>query len=397
MSIDTKTELPLTADASVPGEKAAPKIHLGYLDSLRALAAIYVVAFHGLSDIDPKYMSLSGHLLWLRLFFSYGHYAVDLFIVLSGFCLMLPVVRSNGTLKGGAIHFFKKRAMRILPPYYLALAFSLLLIQVFIGHKTGTLWDLSVPVTRMGLLTHLFLIQDAFRSTVEQINHSLWSVSVEWRIYFAFPLIVFLWRKIGPIPVTAVSVITGYVLLFLLRHTPVYTYTSGVSPQYLGLFALGVLGSGVTFSQDGALFQLRERVPWMLSTALLLVTVIILSTVRVFHGKLLEISVLDFFVGLLAMSLLIAAGRDVSNWLHRALSWKPLAFLGTFAYSIYLVHAPILQMIYQYLQVPFHFKGASAFAVECLLVVPVTVALAYVFFLACERPFLSRRVVLNTK
>ena len=397
MSIDTKTDPPSSVETDAPVAKAVPKIHLGYLDSLRALAAIYVVTFHGLSDIDPKGISLPGGMHWLRLFFSYGHYAVDLFIVLSGFCLMLPVVKSNGTLKGGAIHFFKKRAMRILPPYYLTLVFSLLLIHLFIGHKTGTLWDLSVPVTKMGLLTHLFLIQDAFRSTIEQINHSLWSVSVEWRIYFAFPLIVFLWRKIGPVPVTAMFVVAGYVLLLLLRHTPIYTYTNGVSPQYLGLFALGVFGSGVTFSQEGILLRLKEKVPWIFLTALLGVIVVVLSTLKVSHGRPLEISVLDFFVGLLSMSLLIATGRDAASRLHRILSWKPLAFLGTFAYSIYLVHAPLLQMIYQYVQEPLHLKGTGEFAVECLVVVPATVALAYVFFLACERPFLSRPVVLNTK
>ena len=79
--------------------------------------------------------------------FKTGHYVVDLFIVLSGFCLMLPVIRHRGTLPGNTIIFFKKRIRRILPPYYLAMGFSLLLIITMIGEKTGTRWDISIPIT----------------------------------------------------------------------------------------------------------------------------------------------------------------------------------------------------------------------------------------------------------
>ena len=75
------------------GEAAAPKVHLGYLDSLRALAAIYVVMYHAIYQIDPHHPVRTGAAGAFRSLFV-GHYAVDLFIVLSGFCLMLPVARS---------------------------------------------------------------------------------------------------------------------------------------------------------------------------------------------------------------------------------------------------------------------------------------------------------------
>ncbi len=42
-------------------------------------------------------------------------------------------------LRGGAAAFFKKRARRILPAYYLGLALSLLLDSFLIGKKTGDL------------------------------------------------------------------------------------------------------------------------------------------------------------------------------------------------------------------------------------------------------------------
>src|SRR5436853_35532 len=68
----------------------------------------------------------------------FGHFGVVVFIVLSGFCLMLPVVRGDGTLRGGIAAFFKRRTLRIVPPYYVAIGLSLLLIVTLIGNQTGT-------------------------------------------------------------------------------------------------------------------------------------------------------------------------------------------------------------------------------------------------------------------
>ncbi|WP_410959855.1 acyltransferase family protein, partial [Salmonella sp. SAL4356] len=69
-----------------------------------------------------------------------GHLAVSIFIVISGFCLALPVVAAGDRMRDGSLNFFKRRARRILPPYYGALAFSLLLIATVLGKKTGSLW-----------------------------------------------------------------------------------------------------------------------------------------------------------------------------------------------------------------------------------------------------------------
>ena len=48
--------------------------------------------------------------------------------------------------EGGARSFFRRRARRLLPPYYASFGLSLLLIWTVIGTRTGTHWDISVPV-----------------------------------------------------------------------------------------------------------------------------------------------------------------------------------------------------------------------------------------------------------
>ena len=278
----------------------AAQVHLSFLDGLRALAALFVVFHHAMLQVQVPWERLPPSLGHFLRVFLFGHYAVDVFIVLSGFCLMLPVARSGGHLKGGALAFFKKRARRILPPYYLAMALSLLLIAVLIGQKTGTHWDCSIPVTRAGLLTHLLLIQDVFQKTDTQINHAFWSISVEWRIYFVFPVLVWIWRHLGAITTAIATVCFSYLLLALLAHTPIDTETCGVSPQYLGLFVLGMLGADVAFAPAEG-WRVCKRSPLLPLFSLASVVVVGgLSRTPLRHGQLLPLAYTDFFVGLAA-------------------------------------------------------------------------------------------------
>ncbi len=78
------------------------------------------------------------------------------------------------------------------------------------------------------------------------------------------------------------------------------------------------------------------------------------------------------------------------GWLSAALGCRPLAFLGTFAYSIYLVHAPVLQVAWQYL-VPADAGDAFQFVVLLGPGVVVALGCSYAFFWIAERPFLSGR------
>ena len=105
-----------------------PRLRMAYLDGIRGLAALYVVLVHSYDYSSA--LPLQPALLWLAMakFVRYGMFAVVIFIVLSGYCLMLPIVRSNKRyFSGGLLEFFKRRIRRILPPYYAALVFCILI------------------------------------------------------------------------------------------------------------------------------------------------------------------------------------------------------------------------------------------------------------------------------
>lgn len=356
-------------------------MHLGYLDGLRACAAIFVVLHHSWLEVWPGTGPASP--VWTR-WLGLGHAAVDLFIVLSGFCLMLPVVRSEGILRGGALLFFKKRARRILPPYYFAMAFSLLLIWTVVGKTTGTHWDISLPVTAHTIFVHLLLLQDFSERHIFKINHAFWSISLEWWIYFLFPPLVLVWKRLGPGVTTLLALVGSYFLCRICLHE----FNQSFTLQYIALFTFGMLGAEIVHGRHQTFSLLRDRLPWGTITWLAAGLAVFALHQKVPHFHESEKS--DLLVGLWAMCLLVTFGLRAGSLMGRGLSQKPMLFLGSFAYSIYLIHAPLIQFFWQYVLHPLRLAPTPTFLLLAVGGTPLIVAVSYLFHLAFERPFMTR-------
>jgi peptidoglycan/LPS O-acetylase OafA/YrhL len=364
-----------------------PIRHLPYLDGLRAVAATYVVIHHVVLQNNINTVSRTALLSLIAFLFEDGHYAVDLFIVISGFCLMLPAIKTNGNLKGGYLLFFKKRARRILPTYYLALIFTLLLIFTIIGKKTNTIWDNCIPVTLMDLWTHVLLVQDMFYHSCYAINYTFWSISVEWHIYFLFPLLLMVYKKWGLVFTMNAAFVLSVFLWYALSQTPLSFYT--MSPHYIGLFVFGMLAAQVSFEETDFLLK---RDFWHVSN-LILLGIFGLALLCIVIFKIIVASLFqDLLFGILAALFLVFLSKGKLKYINRLLSWRPLVFVGSFAYSIYLIHAPLLQVITQYLIAPLHLNPANSLFALLIFGVPLVMLSAYLFFLAAERPFLNHRV-----
>ncbi len=342
-----------------------PNTHLRYLDGLRAAAALFVVLHHAWLEAGQPYQVL-------------GHYAVGLFIVLSGFCLMLPVVRGDGTLPGGPLHFLRKRARRILPTYYAALALSVLLTYTLLrGH--------GEPGTWAGLVTHALLVHNLKTSTDIQFNGPLWSVAVECHIYLLFPLLVWGFRKTGPVIATVAILAFSLLLVRLLFWLPVNSGIHGASPQFLGLFAFGMLAAKVSFAPTAGLARFRRKFPW--GAALAVFTPLLLLPAALWYGKYQYHYLVDYGVGLWGFTLLVCIQRRRPAWLCRFLSFPPLVFVGTFAYSIYLMHVPVLQLLLVYGNGRLGLAGPELLALMAVVGLPLVLALSYLFYWYFERPF----------
>ena len=374
-----------------PEPAAAPKaarVHLGWLDSLRALAALDVVMSHIILTVNRDTSHYHGLTLLFAGPFRYGHSAVGLFIVLSGFSLMIPITRNEGVLRGGVWDFFGRRAKRILPPYYSAVGLSLLLIHFFLSHKTGNLWDVDIPISQSDVWAHLLMLQDIFSFT--KINNSLWSISVEWRIYFLFPIFVLLFQRWGGWKIAAGIIVAAFLVLLGFQQAHL-SMLYGTMPQYFALFAMGMLACEVGIGRQKALCALRDRISWLL----LWVPFWLVYLALLFKWRA-DVSPSHLFLqdiadGVVAAILLIALSKPGPSRLRNLLSWRPLVFVGTFAYSIYLIHMPVAQIIWQYGFHPLHKGFLPTYFLMIVIGLPLILSASYLFFLAFERPFLNTK------
>jgi peptidoglycan/LPS O-acetylase OafA/YrhL len=85
--------------------------------------------------------------------------------------------------------------------------------------------------------------------------------------------------------------------------------------------------------------------------------------------------------------LLIALAGDGAKRLRTVLSGRALASIGSFSYSIYLLHAPVLQLVWQYVMRPLGLPLHDGYALAVLLAVgiPASLGVGWAFYLAIEQ------------
>lgn len=386
--------------------KDAPRVRLDFLDGIRGLAALYVVFDHiylaeylrwnpytdAGTVINP---GLPHRLQQIIHLFQYGHYAVVMFIVLSGFSLMLPIARSSEeTLKGGMLGYLKRRSLRILPPYYAALGVSLLLITLVPGlHKPdGGWWCFSLPAWTAGnLLSHLLLVHNLNGHWEYKIDAPLWSVASEWQIYFVFPLLLLpVWKRFG-----SLAALMAAFAISTALHKGLHGRIDCACPWFVASFTLGMAAAAVCFSSRKLETVLRQRIPWgVLSLVGALGFVKILRHPHWISGHAWQ---MDMAASLCAAMFLVFCTQCASAhssprvlWIVRLLEARWPQRLGMFSYSLYLTHFPVLGLM------DLCFRSCHTTPIVHLMLmvfvaVPVCVLTAYGFYLAVERHFIPSR------
>ena len=368
-------------------------LRLEYLDGLRAASSLYVVLFHAGLGFSPEQARLPVSIRNLQRALSFGHDAVAVFIVLSGYCLMLPVARAEGRMTRGVASYFARRAWRILPPYFATLFATLLLLSLvpILETPTKTIWDDTSPAFTTGpIVSHLLLVHNWFPDWTHRINGPLWSVATEWQIYFFFPFFLLpIWRRFGALATLLAGFTLGCSLIWLAPGA-----AGSINSWYLGLFALGMCASGVGFASRSLERTLRERAPWgLLSLGLLLVVGL---GITVFIKRWFAFMPLtDSLVGAASACALVYLTRYAARPAHearplvlRVFESPPLVLVGRFSYSLYLTHLPIVALCYFGLR-RYELSPAATWTSLVLLSLPLALAFAYGFFLVFERRFVG--------
>lgn len=368
----TTTDVPAGSPAQV--SEPAKKRLVG-LDGIRGLAALFVVLHHSYLVSFPGYPAITGP-AWAG-WMIYGHIAVVVFIVLSGFSLAVSPARHEWDL-GGKSRFAVRRAWRILPPYWAALAFSLIIAWTLVpqpgeGEPTGK----SVAI--FGLL-----LQDVFGSPSP--NGAFWSIAVEAQLYVVFPLLLLMLRRAHALlmiaSVTAVIVAIG----LLSPHVSIVDKLQRLTPQFAALFAAGIFAAGILAAND----RIR-RLPWHWLSLAAFVPVLAVIVIKGSVWTIENYFWIDLALGPAIAMLLAAAATERPGWLVGFLDTRPMRSLGSFSYSLYLIHAPIVVAIYELVVAPRVAHGVPALLVTLAIAVPVSVITARLFAAVFEIPFQRHR------
>ncbi|MFI5273677.1 MAG: acyltransferase family protein [Ktedonobacterales bacterium] len=388
------------------------------LDGLRALAALSVVAFHVISTSQVQQVTpgLSVSVIW-----NFLRTGVHLFFVLSGFLLFMPYARAilGGRPLPPARQFYRRRALRILPAYWVCL---------------GVLVLLALPtyLTPSGLLNvglHALLLHNFDPATDMGIQGVFWTMAVEAQFYVVLPLLALLLARTtgtrGSLPRLLLGIAAlalGFVVVrelegvvaahfaVLSGHAPgivtlLLLATHGAQGHYLETFAAGMFcGTLYVAYQDGRLRNLRAL--RRTGTALLLGGAALWLWLAEgvarpgYHTAIPNacyacVNPLDWTTA--AGPLLIGAsyGAIVLGVLWGASSVRavfelaPLRFVGLISYSLYLWHLPLIEGI-----VGGHASGWAGWQRLLLgagVVLFAALPLAYLSYTFVERPFLARR------
>jgi peptidoglycan/LPS O-acetylase OafA/YrhL len=337
---------------------------------------LFVVLHHMWLTAWPAFPRNTGP--WWLGWLLYGHMAVAVFIVVSGFSLALVPMRNGGKLAGGTRRFVRRRAWRILPAYWAALVLSIVV----------TAWllqpDLGASAVGKAFAVHGLLLQDVVGSATP--NGALWSIAVEWQIYFVFPLILLLgrWTSLwAAVLVTAVVVIVAHEIA--TTGAP-FDKINHVTPQFLVLFAMGVLAVQLGGERAAAVRRPLGAAALAAFLAFALVAASKGSEWVVAHFFWMD---LLFGLGVACTLTLLYAGGGVR--MRGVLASRTAIWLGLFSYSIYLVHDPIVGVLSKYAIGPMDLPPLAAFGLMLVVGLPLVLAFCYGFHLLFEAPFLRHR------
>ena len=417
--MDTRSD---TDDASaapvgIAGEIASGKPrHFACFDGLRAISAVSILLCH------TAWVSGLTSRSFLGAYTSRLDASISVFFMISGFLMYRPFAVSHLSERQSPNlrNYFRRRLLRIVPAYWLALTVLTYVLGVI---TLGPGWRQVV--------IHYFFLQIYFPKSVFFGITQAWTLCVEMSFYFFLPLFAYLvarrrrggparepghqlaWELGGLAMLYAFSVaFRCWSLLLPLTKTvngkQIYlcnphcftqpTYPSLLPdwlPSYLDVFALGMLLAVVSawYAERGgesAFFQ-RRLFPWVSwgCAALLFILVShVMSDHNILYVANLRINLeRQGLEGCIAFFLLLPAvfGPQDTTLIRRLLRSWPLASLGVISYGLYLWHLDLITQIQVW--TGWH-NNAVPFWLLSVAVLGLTIPIATVSYFGLERPLL---------
>lgn len=360
------------ADDPIAGGRSGLLPYIPAIDGLRALAVTAVLLYH--AEIG---------------FLGGGFIGVDVFFVISGYLItsLLLAERTGGAGRVNLPGFWARRARRLLPALLALVGGSLLYTVLFLPEEVSSLR--GDAFASLGYVSNWYLIfedQSYFEALGRpSLLRHLWSLAVEEQFYVFFPLIFAVvlarLRVRYALALVCAAAIASAALMALI-------FQPGIDPSrvYFGtdtrIFVI-LAGAALAFvwrpgglPRRAAALTARTADAWGLAALVGLVSVAIAATddgAFLYRGGFLAVAVLTAV-------LIAAAVHPRATLIKGILARRPLVWLGTRSYSVYLWHWPVFMLTRPGVDVAID-------GVELLIVrLAITAALAEASFRLIEAP-----------
>ncbi len=411
----------MARNSVVPGgisARLAPK-HRNDIDALRAVAVGLVILFH---------YGVPG--------FSGGFAGVDIFFVISGFLIGGIIDRELAGGHFSFLNFYERRVRRIFPALFAMLAACAAAASVLLYPA-----DLQ-RFADSALAAALFWSNIHFNNVAgywdlaahtKPLLHT-WSLAVEEQFYLVFPLLLFLlhrWQRRWQYLALGVLFVASFVAsVWAVKTDPTgafylapFRFWEFLMGAGLAMFFTAPLSSPASLAKrgegrgprwfhirgiEGWVRSLLSALPWLKhlgplslaarwrarlagddkggwvgsAAALLGLAMIAFAALTLHQGT--NFPGFGAVLPCLGAALLIAAGPG--NAVSRALSWRPVVFVGLISYSLYLWHWPIWVFANAWLgRAPTPWEAAGCAA--------LTFALSVLSWKFVEQPFRNKQAV----
>jgi peptidoglycan/LPS O-acetylase OafA/YrhL len=355
---------------TINSEITSKKKRINELESLRGVLALWVVVGH----ILPSAGILDTALGPFK-FVAKGEYAVDVFIIMSGFFIFYLLDTAQEKYRP----FIIRRFLRLLPINVSVETLSSLdwqhpqnafRIQVFNDSLHQFIPHFVAHLTMLHGLVPPSLLPNSQYAFIGQA----WSISLEWQFYFVAPFLFHAIQKKKPVLTFFLLGISCF-LYYLFKSTP-----QGFLFSQVPFFFLGIL-SFYMWKNYRSLVSLSEK-QWAL-----VMPVAVVLTLLFTHEIPTTLWVLVF---LSVVSLEENGKLVVEKIICRLLNNKVMLYLGKISYSVYLCHIFVMYGVMYCLE---HFfpelEQLSYLALLLVLVLSLTIVVAHLLYSWVEKPFIK--------